>query len=109
MCQKNSGAPAVAWTTFPAGSFSWLGEEPASYASSPHGKRRFCSHCGSYLVFASANYPNEISVNTASFDDPGAFPPQKHIYTASRIEWFHTDDDLPKHEGNGEPRPAPAD
>lgn len=108
MCQKNSGAPVVAWATFPATSFSWLGAEPASYASSSHAQRKFCSHCGSYLVFASANSPAEISVNTASLDDPGAFPPQKHIYTASRIAWFHTADDLPNHVGNGEPPRPPA-
>lgn len=107
MCQKNSGAPVVAWATFPATGFSWLGEEPASYASSSHAQRKFCSHCGSYLVFISANYPHEISVNTASFDEPGAFAPQKHIYTASRIDWFHTKDDLPSHLDYGDMHPAP--
>jgi hypothetical protein len=32
MCQKNSGAPVVAWVTFPAASFSWIGE-PGTYAA----------------------------------------------------------------------------
>jgi hypothetical protein len=106
MCQKNSGAPVVAWASFPATGFSWLGEEPSSYASSSHGRRKFCSHCGSYLVFASTNYPHEVSVNTASFDDPGAFAPRKHIYAGSRIAWFHTDDDLPSHPDYGDPQPV---
>src|ERR1017187_5558898 len=92
MCQKNSGAPVVAWATFPAPSFSWTAGMPDTFASSAHAKRHFCSHCGSYLVFVNADLPAEISVNTASFDDPGAYPPLKHIFTESRIGWFRTND-----------------
>jgi hypothetical protein len=105
MCQRNSGAPVVAWTTFPAASFSWIAGEPGSYASSAFAKRQFCSNCGSYLVFSSAKFPAEVSVNTASFDDPEAFPPQKHIFAESRIRWFRTDDDLPRHSGYGGSQP----
>lgn len=101
MCQKNSGAPVVAWVTFPADGFAWIAGAPGTFASSSHGKRQFCSHCGSYLVFLSTKSPGEVSINTASFDDPLAFPPQKHIYAMSRIGWFHTDDDLPRHLGSG--------
>jgi hypothetical protein len=97
MCQKNSGAPAVAWATFPVASFVWIAGDPADYVSSAHGKRNFCAACGSYLVFRSSNSPAEVSVNTASFDTPENFPPRKHIYTQSRISWFHTADDLPRH------------
>jgi len=101
MCQKNSGAPVVAWATFPAANFSWTAGEPGSFISSPHGTRQFCSGCGSYLVFLSANYPAEVSINTASFDDPGAFPPRMHIFAESRIPWFRTADELPSHIGFG--------
>jgi len=100
MCQKNSGAPVVAWATFPVASFFWIAGEPGTYASSARGKRSFCTACGSYLVFASAESPAEVSVNTASFDTPEAFPPRKHIYVESRISWFHTADDLPRHPGS---------
>jgi hypothetical protein len=100
MCQRNSGAPVVAWVTFPAASFSWIAGVPGTFASSPHAKRHYCARCGSYLVFLSANSPAEISVNTASFDNPAAYPPKKHIYSLSRIPWFHTDDHLPSHPGN---------
>jgi hypothetical protein len=101
MCQRNSGAPTVAWVTFPATSFSWIAGEPGTYASSPPAQRHFCASCGSYLVFCSRKTPAEVSVNTASLDDPGAFPPQKHIFAASRIPWFHTRDDLPAYQEYG--------
>ena len=103
MCQQNSGAPVVAWTTFPIVSFSWIGAEPGTYASSLHAQRHFCTKCGSYLVFTSKESPAEVSVNTASFDDPGAFPPRKHIYAQSRIPWFHTADELPRYPGSNPP------
>jgi len=99
MCQQNSGAPVVAWTTFPIVSFSWTAGEPGTYASSAHAKRHFCAKCGSYLVFTSAKSPAVVSVNTASFDDPGVFPPRKHIFVERRIQWFQTADDLPSHHG----------
>jgi hypothetical protein len=100
MCQKNSGAPVVAWTTFPTAGFAWLAGTPGRYASSAHAERFFCTDCGSYLVFHSASLPAEISINTASFDDPGAFAPRMHIYEEARIAWFRTADDLPSHKGS---------
>ena len=100
MCQRNSGAPVVAWVTFPTPSFVWTKGVPGSFASSAHAQRQYCSQCGSYLVFLSAKSPAEISVNTASCDDPGAFPPRRHIYWESRIPWFRTDDSLPRHLRN---------
>jgi hypothetical protein len=101
MCQRNCGAPVVAWATFPAPSFAWIAGEPGVYPSSEHATRGFCPRCGSYLVFVNAEFPGEISVNTASFDAPEAFPPRKHIFVESRISWFQTADDLPRHHGYG--------
>jgi hypothetical protein len=97
MCQLNSGAPVVAWAFFPVDAFAWIAGEAAVYHSSATGRRSFCAACGSYLVFFDEAHPAEISVNTASFDDPVAFPPQFHIFRASRIPWFETDDSLPRH------------
>jgi hypothetical protein len=100
MCQRNTGAPVVAWTTFPAESFSWTAGSPATYASSAKIRRLFCGTCGGWMVFQREN-SNEVSINTASLDDPAAFPPRMHIFAESRIPWFRTDDDLPQHVGYG--------
>jgi hypothetical protein len=100
MCQRNTGAPVVAWATFPAANFSWVAESPATYVSSPSAQRQFCAKCGSYMVFQNQD-SNEVSVNTASLDDPASLPPRMHIFTESRIPWFRTQDDLPQHAGYG--------
>ncbi|MBV9346262.1 MAG: GFA family protein [Gammaproteobacteria bacterium] len=104
MCQRNSGAPVVAWATFPTASFSWITGSPASYASSSDVRRQFCQECGSYLVFRREN-STEVSINTASLDYPAQFPPRVHIFAENRIPWFRTDDDLPSHVGFGPLRP----
>jgi hypothetical protein len=101
MCQRNSGAPVVAWVTFPSAGFSWIKGQSRAYASSAHGKRHFCEICGSYLIFCSEESPNEVSINTASFDNPDAFPPRMHIFAESRLSWFRTDDNLPVYNGYG--------
>jgi hypothetical protein len=104
MCQRNAGSPVVAWVTFPTGSFAFIAGTPRTHASSATGRRQFCGECGSYLVFHSTDRPEEVSINTASLDDPGAFPPRRHIFVESRIPWFHTADDLPRSEGYGMPK-----
>jgi len=109
MCQQNSGAPVVAWVTFPAAGFSWISGEPSSYASSAHSKREFCATCGSYLVFRSTKFPDEVSVNTASFDNTNAFPPRRHLFVESQISWFRTADDLPREHGYGGLVPTDSD
>ncbi len=100
MCQRNSGAPVVAWATFPAATFSWTAGSPATYVSSPKVSRQFCADCGSYLVFRHEG-STEVSVNTTALDDPGSFPPRMHIFVESRIPWFRTDDKLPQYVGYG--------
>ena len=101
MCQRNSGAPTVAWATFPSTSFSWIAGMPTAYRSSAEATRSFCPACGSYLMFSSTEAPQEISLNAGSFDAPEAFPPRKHIFVESRIAWFRTRDELPEHIGYG--------
>lgn len=108
MCQRNTGAPVVAWTTFPAAVFSWSAGSPATYASSPKVRRQFCADCGSYLTFRREG-STEISINTTSLDEPESFPPQVHIFVESRISWFDTEDSLPRHVGYGPLGPVPKD
>ncbi len=97
MCQKNSGAPVVAWAEIPAAGFAFVKGAPSVYRSSPKGERLFCPDCGSYMVFREPGSAKTISINTASLDDPAAIPPDHHIWISSRIGWFETTDDLPRH------------
>ena len=101
LCQRSSGAPVLAWASFPIGSFAYADSSPAIYRSSPHGQREFCARCGTQLAFRDLNRGTTVDVNIASLDEPEALEPEYHIWTQSRIRWFDTADDLPRHSDAG--------
>jgi hypothetical protein len=41
--------------------------------------------------------PQYAEVNVGALDHPELFPPQFHIFDASRIAWLHIDDNLPRY------------
>ena len=97
MCQRASGAPVVPWLTMASDGFAWTAGAPAVYRSSPEAERLFCPVCGTQMVFRMIAEPHLLDVTLASLDDPGAVRPDHHSWTSSRIAWFDTRDDLPRH------------
>ena len=49
----------------------------------------------------SSSSQSTVSINTPTLDDPASIPPTHHIFTESRIPWFDTADDLPRHKDSG--------
>ena len=108
MCQRRSGAPAVATVEVPTGGLAFVQGEPAAYRSSPEAQRLFCRDCGTELYFTLLHEPTSLSLNLGTLDDPEAVRPTKHIWTSSQVSWFVVDDGLPRHGENApedEPRP----
>lgn len=101
MCQRTTGAPVVAWGSWPRERFSWRGSEPRVLRSSEQAVRRFCAECGTQVLFWTAGAPALVDVNLATLDDPARIRPEYHIWTASRIPWFETADTLPRHADAG--------
>ena len=101
MCQRSTGAPVVPWLTVASEAFAWTTGEPAVYRSSPKAERLFCPVCGTQLAFRELAEPDHLDVTVASLDDPAAIRPSHHIWTASRISWFDTADDLPRYPERG--------
>ncbi|GIK98350.1 MAG: aldehyde-activating protein [Alphaproteobacteria bacterium] len=89
MCQRATGQPSVVWAAFEAASFQVLQGTIQEYASSSWATRGFCARCGSALTF---HYVDEgrpmVDVTVASFDQPEAFPPTKHLWTESAVPWL---------------------
>ena len=106
MCQRSSGAPVLAWVSFPLDSFAYQKGPPSIYRSSANGHREFCGDCGTQIAFRDQKTPTVVDINIASLDDPASVTPQYHIWTGSRIAWFETTDDLPRHEADGPDRPS---
>jgi hypothetical protein len=100
LCQRASGAPAVAWLTVAGDRFTYIKGAPRAYRSSPEALREFCGTCGAPLLFRPDGDPR-IDITTATLDDPDAVAPRYHIWRMSRIGWFETTDALPRHDGRG--------
>ena len=100
-CQKQSGAPVVAWFAIAPGGFRYISGTPNTFRASTHARREFCGDCGSYLVFREDDPAATLGINTATLDDPNLVPPAIHIWHASRIGWFETHDTLPRFDERG--------
>ena len=99
-CQLWSGAPAMAFASVPVGDFAiTAGEDKVGrFESSPFGRRSFCRACGTPLTMRVDHQPETVDFTLATLDDPDRVAPAFHIFHASRIAWFETVDDLPRHD-----------
>lgn len=98
MCQLTSGAPVMAFATVRRDDYRILRGEPVRRVSSAFGERWFCGACGTPLTMLVTHQPDTIDFTIATLDDPGRVGPGFHIWESSRIRWFESADDLPRHE-----------
>jgi hypothetical protein len=99
ICQLASGSPAMAFASVPVGDFRFVAgnELVRRFDSTDFGHRLFCGSCGTTIVMRVDHQPETVDFTIATLDDPDAVPPGFHIFHASRIAWFETADDLPRH------------
>lgn len=96
-CRGCAGAPAVAWTAIKRDDFSIREGKAALYRSSPDAERWFCGACGTGLYYINEHVlPGLVDVQTATLDDPEAFPPQLHVQVADALGWEAELDGLPR-------------
>lgn len=100
ICQRFSGAPAVAWANTPARDFRITEGTPKGYASSDHWVRYFCPSCGCPVFGRHPSPPDDdsdlVCFSILSLDEPRAVRPTAHIWCASRVPYFDTHDQLPR-------------
>ena len=98
-CQLNSGAPAMVFASVAPDELVFTkGEDKLrSFRSSSFGHRTFCGECGTPFLMKVDHQPETVDFSVATLDDPDAVPPGFHIFDSSRISWFETADDLPRH------------
>lgn len=96
MCQKSSGSPVEVGVSVRPGTLVFANEEPRYFDSSPIGKRGFCRHCGSRLVWMSPTKPEWTNLSAGSLDQPERVRPTQHLCVESQLPWFAVADDLPR-------------
>lgn len=99
-CRKASGAPSVAWLTFPLRHFALLRGALRDFASSPGVTRASCPICGTQITYKTEESPDSIDVATACLDEETAFPPTCETWLAHRLFWQPLDPALAHHEGS---------
>ena len=98
-CRRHAGAPVVGWTMYAEDAVKVTKGQPKVYESSEHGRRHFCTDCGTGLFYVNANIlPGIIDIQSATYDDPNAVPAMVHIQTAERLGWMERAHELPSFE-----------
>lgn len=98
-CRRCAGAPVVGWAMFRADAVTVLRGAAKVYNSSADARRHFCPDCGTGLFYVNERIlPGIIDVQSTTFDDPQALPPQAHIQVAERIGWMESAHTLPAFE-----------
>ena len=86
----------VAWGLVPTEQLKVTGETK-EYASSEHGRRHFCAHCGTSLFYTNEQiFPGTTDVQVATLDDPDEVPPTAQIQVADRIGWMERLHEIPQ-------------
>ena len=98
MCQKFSGAPVTAGSTYPSAAVQFTKGEPKYYKSSPFAERGFCANCGSSLTYrplvppVTPDWANWILIYTTSLDNPAPNVPTWHLGIESQMPWLDIQD-----------------
>ena len=106
-CRRNTGAPVTTFVGFPADGFTYAAGRPKVFNSSPDVRRSFCADCGTPLTYEADRAAGEVHVYISTLDNPDAFPPQFHVFTAEGIQWLHLDDNLPRYRATSRDGDAP--
>ena len=90
----------MVFSTVRTGDFAFVkgAEEVRRFASSSFGSRQYCGRCGTPLTIQVDYQPETVDFPVATLDEPDRVAPGFHIFRSSRIAWFETVDDLPRHE-----------
>ena len=93
-CRSHTGAPVVAYVTFPVHQVRWTAGERKRYESSPGCFRSFCGDCGTPLTCE----PNDriVEFHVSTLDNPDGFAPAEHVHHGLGISWFEVSDELPR-------------
>jgi hypothetical protein len=97
-CRRNTSSPMTTFFAVSKDSFTFEGDTPGEYASSPKVIRRFCRTCGTPVSYENSDLPEEIHLYAAGLDDSSDFTAERHDFWNERVPWLNIVDDLPKHE-----------
>jgi hypothetical protein len=101
-CRKAQGAPFAANAPVSTSVFRLVSGKGllTEYESSPGKKRVFCKCCGSPIYSYRNTLPEVVRIRLGLINEPVAARPVAHFHTASKVNWWAINDDLPKYPGS---------
>jgi hypothetical protein len=94
-CRK-LGAILTTWMTVQKEEFEIKKGNLVEFKSSDHGKRLFCGNCHSQIALYTTKSPKLIDISVATLDSVELYPPDRHIWSKSKISWLKVDPELPQ-------------
>jgi class 3 adenylate cyclase len=94
MCQKFSGSPVTAGSTYSISAVQFTKGQPRYFKSSPFAERGFCANCGSSLTYrplvppVTPAWANWITVYSGTLDNPVPNAPTWHLGVESQVPWI---------------------
>ncbi|MEZ5979169.1 MAG: GFA family protein [Planctomycetota bacterium] len=97
-CRRAHGAAFVTWAGFREAAFRLDDPEGLvrAFASDTSARRRFCSRCGTPMLYDGPRWPGEVHVAVALFDDDLGVAPKAHVYADRAPSWCPIADALPR-------------
>lgn len=99
MCRKFHGAAFATYGEAKLKNFHWLKGESLlkSYEAQNGTIRKFCSNCGSSMIFVPSNDNGElIEFSLGTLNDDIEHKPDAHIFIQSKANWYEIFDSLPQ-------------
>jgi len=92
-CQRLTGSAFLVEPVFPSANVEIESGAASTYdhRSPDHGRIlsiHFCPRCGAHLSLLFERFPGMQGVCGGTFDDPGWFKPDRHIFTGSAVPWM---------------------
>lgn len=87
-CRRQTASGFTTFVSVPDGKWSWLGEVPSEYVSSPGRRRYFCPTCGAPAAYQDDGQPGETHFYLALLDDPNALTPNENYHSDEMLAWI---------------------
>lgn len=95
-CRRCAGSAGIAWISVAADDFAIEQGEPSLYRSSSDTERYFCGQCGTGLHYINEDMlPGLVYMQTATLDEPDAYPPTFHVQMGDALKWERGQEKLP--------------
>jgi hypothetical protein len=99
-CRRLHGAAYATFAGVARDQFRYVSREDAikSYASSESHDRIFCGECGSNIMVALDDDPENFYLSMSTLEGDPPRPAGYHIYVGSKAAWHKISDDLAQYE-----------